>query len=62
MKVNRDQQHKAVATVKKLHSVFVEIEVKQGNTWKLAVAIADTGSGPTIFRMIESCRNGSERV
>ena len=53
MKVNRDQRHKAVASVRKFHSVLVQIEVKQGSTWKLVVAIADTGSGPTIFRMID---------
>ena len=53
MKVNRDQQHRAVATVRKFHSVLVQIEVNRGNTWKLVVAIADTGSGPTIFKMID---------
>ena len=53
MKVNRDKQHKTVATVRKFHSVLVPIEAKQGNTWKLVVAIADTGSGPTIFRMLD---------
>ena len=53
MKVNIDQRHNAVAAVRKFHPVLVQIEVKQGNTWKLVVAIADTGSGPIIFRMID---------
>ena len=42
MKVNKDQQHKTVAAVRKFHSVLVQIEVKQGNTWKLVIAIAVT--------------------
>ena len=55
MEVNRDQRQKAIAAVRKFHSVLciVQTEVKHGNTWKLVVAIADTGSGPTIFRMID---------
>ena len=42
-----------MATVSKFHSILTQIEVKQGNTWKLVVAVADTGRGPTIFRMID---------
>ena len=42
-----------MATVRKFHSVLVQIQVKQGNTWKMVVAIADTGSGPTLIRMID---------
>ena len=53
MKVNRDQRQKVVAAIRKFHSVLVQIEIKQGDTWKLVVAIADTGSGPTIFRLID---------
>ena len=53
MKVNRDQRQKVVAAIRKFHSVLVQIEIKQGNTWKLVVAIADTGSSPTIFRLID---------
>ena len=38
MNVNRDRRHKAVAAVRKIHSVLVQVEVKQGNTWKLVLA------------------------
>ena len=52
MQVNTDRSQQAVATVKKFHSLLIEVEVKQKGTWKKVIVIADTSSGPTIFRMV----------
>jgi hypothetical protein len=35
------------------HSVLIQVEVRHKKEWKRVLAIADTGSGPTILRMVD---------
>ena len=60
MQVNRDRSQQAVATANKLHSLLIEVEVKQKGTWKRVIVIADTGSGPTISRMVDAASSVEE--
>jgi len=53
MKIAHDK-HKRVASVKRrFHSVLIKVQVKTRQGWKSAVVIADTGAGPTIFRLAD---------
>ena len=53
MKCDRERKHVTVAAIRKFHSVLIEVEVKQGGEWMTVVVIADSGSGITIFRMVD---------
>ena len=45
-------EERAVAAVR-FHSLLVQIEIMHQGKWRSAAAIADTGSGPNVFRIID---------
>ena len=49
----REQQKKEVVAAVNFRSVLVQIDVRHEGTWKKALAIADSGSGKTIFQLAD---------
>ena len=53
MQVDRDRSQQAVATVKKIHSLLIEVEVKQNGIWERMIMIADT-----VWQWTNNIQNG----
>ena len=53
MQVDRDRSQQAVATVKKIHSLLIEVEVKQNGIWERIIMIADT-----VWQWTNNIQNG----
>ena len=52
-KLRRNTDHKKQVAAIKFHSILVKVEVKHKGKWHKTIAIADSGSGPSIFKICD---------